>query len=597
MRFRKFIKENKKRLFEFTGGLVWAVFMIIIFNPSPAQAAVGWITSVDITPTTAAAWVDADVSAYIPTGATGVILHINNTTAAYNIGFRKNGSTDNRINSIRADEHFWAAIGVDSNRILELYLGSTTYTTVYLVGYFTDEAVFFTNAVDKSLTVTSTWTDIDISADTGTDTAIGAIFEVVHIANGYRWYDFRKNSSTDNFSGGSNDVKSHNGVIVGVDANEICEAIIESTDVDFFLVGYVTKDMVFNTNATDMSLSTTGAWTDLTALPSGATGAFFNVPIGADAFGLRQNGSTENIVNTYPHAWAMVAADSNGLIEGYSTWGLVKFYMVGYTTSGSSGNSAPTVSSISDSPDPIGVGAELNFSVDWNDGDAGEMVKIHICKGSGIATSTQTCSDGSWADSEEVFTNQDPLSVVYITQESDKGSAHNYWAFVCDDSNACSDGTSGTFTVENQRPDAPISLLVEGMEVGNAINITDTTPEFSVIYKDSNDEGDVAIKYCIQVNSSGDFTGTDMWISDSDSCYSGTAIGSDVAESQRTPDFSYAGTTLNLDGTTYYWRAWLWDGEERSATSTVGWFKMADTSAGGGVRLKGGRLRGGIRLK
>lgn len=257
---------------------------------------------------------------------------------------------------------------------------------------------------------------------------------------------------------------------------------------------------------------------------------------------------------------------------------------------------APTISLVTDSPDPIGVGAELIFSVDWNDSDNGEMVKVHICKGSGIATSTQTCSDGSWADAE-VFSNRDPLTVVYTTQESDKGSTHNYWAFVCDDSNACSDGTAGTFTVENQRPDAPVSLLVEGMEVGNALNITDTTPEFSVVYKDSNDEGDVAVKYCIQVNTSSDFSGTDMWVSDSDSCYTGSTIGSNVAESQRTPDFSYAGSSLSLDGTTYYWRAWLWDGEERSATSTTGWFKMADSSAGGGVRLKGGRLKGGIRLK
>ncbi len=594
MEFERNTETNKKNLFGavYWLGLVLSLFVVFMFKPLPVTAAVGWIDPVDITPSTSAAWVDVDVSAYVASGATGVILHINNSTAAYDIGFRKNGSTDNRINSLRADEHMWAAIGLDSNGILELYLGSTTYTKVYLVGYFTDEAVFFTNGVDKSLAVTSSWTDIDISADTGTDTAIGAIFEVVHATDGYRWYDFRKNGSTDDFSGGSNDVESHNGAIIGVDANEICEGIIEDTDVDFYLVGYVTKDMVFNTNATDMSLSTTGAWTDLAALPSGATGAFFDVPVGADPFGLRQNGSAENIVNAYPHTWAMVAADSNGLIEGYTTYGYVRFYMVGYTTSG---NSPPAINSISDSPDPLGVGAKLTFSVNWNDSD-GDLVKMHVCKGSGMATSTQTCSDGSWADSE-VFSNFNPLTVSYTTQAVDKGSSHDYWVFVCDSNNACTDGVAGSFTVENQRPDAPVSLLVEGMETGNALNITDTTPDFSVVYKDSNDEGDVAVKYCIQVNTASDFSGTDVWVSDGASCYNGTNIGSDVPEGQRTPDFSYAGSSLNLNGAVYYWRAWLWDGEERSATSTTGWFKMADSSAGGGVGLKGGRLKGGIRLK
>ncbi len=577
---------------------VWTLFTLSLilffgFKPVKVRAAVGWITPVDITPATSGAWVDADVSAYIPTTATGVMLHINNSTAAYAVGFRKNGSTDNRINSLRADEHMWMAIGVDNNQILELYLDNITYTKVYLVGYFTDEAVFFTNAVDKSLSVTSTWTDIDISADTGTDTAVGAIFEVIHASNGYRWYDLRKNGSTDNFSSGSNDVKSHNGAIVGVDANEICEGIIENTDVDFYLVGYMTKDVSFNTNATDMSLSTTGAWTDLSALPTGATGAFFNVPLGADAYGLRQNGSSENIVNGYPHGWSMVAADSNGLIEGYSTNGLVKFYLVGYTLSG---NSAPTVTSVDDSPDPLGVGANLSFNVGWHDADAGDMVRVHICKGSGIATSTQTCSDGSWSDAE-VFGNQNPMTVNYITQASDKGSTHNYWVFVCDNSNACSDGSPGNFIVENQKPDAPADLLVEGMRAGLANNLTDTTPEFKAIYKDSYDEGDVAEKYCIQVNTASDFSGTDMWVSDGANCYTGVSIGSNVPEGTYTPEFSYAGSQLSLNGVVYYWRMWLWDGEERSATSSISWFSMAGSTNGGGVRLKGGRLRGGIRLK
>ncbi len=261
-------------------------------------------------------------------------------------------------------------------------------------------------------------------------------------------------------------------------------------------------------------------------------------------------------------------------------------------------NSAPTVSSVSDSPDSIGVGAELNFSVDWNDVDTGDMVKIHICKSSGITTSTQTCKDdGAWVDSD-VFTNRDPENLIYTTSAGDAGT-QNYWAFACDDDNACSDGTAGTFTVENQRPDAPLTLLVEGYETGQAINITDTTPEFSAVYKDTHDEGDVAEEYCIEVDTQSDFAGTDMWVSDSASCYSGSALGSNISESDRSEDFIYAGTTLSLDGSTYYWRIWFWDGGERSATSSTGWFTVAnqDESGEGGVRLRSGRLRGDIRLK
>lgn len=264
-------------------------------------------------------------------------------------------------------------------------------------------------------------------------------------------------------------------------------------------------------------------------------------------------------------------------------------------------NAAPTVTSVTDSPDPIGVGSDINFSLDWADADAEEMVKVVICKGSGITTSTLACKDGQWAVSA-VFTNRDPENQVnYTTQAADKGSTHNYWGFVCDDSGdattGCSAGTAGTFTVANQRPDAPATILIEGMEVGNALNLTDTSPEFSALYKDSDDEGDVGEEYCIEVDTQADFAGTDMWISDSASCYSGSAVSSNISEGDRSEEFSYAGSALSA-GTTYYWRMWFWDGEERSVTSTAGWFKMASDAAGAGVRLQGLlRFLGKVRLQ
>ncbi len=261
-------------------------------------------------------------------------------------------------------------------------------------------------------------------------------------------------------------------------------------------------------------------------------------------------------------------------------------------------NSAPTVSSVADSPDPIGVGSAVNFILDWNDADTGEYVVGVICKGSGITTSTATCKDGEWTRNPG-YTNRDPENLItYTTVAADKGNTRNYWAFVCDDGNLCSSGTAGTFAVSNQRPDEPISLLVEGMEIGPAINLTDATPEFSFVYKDFPDQGDLADKYCVEVDTQSDFAGDQMWATDSANCYTGTAIGSNVAESARSPDLSYDGTAITLDGTTYYWRAWFWDDDgERSATSTTGWFKMASSASGGGVRLEGGRLKGNVRLK
>lgn len=294
-----------------------------------------WLTPSDITPGTKGSWQDADVSGSVPSGATGVILHVytGSIAAGRAVGFRKNGSTDNRIDDLWGDSHFWVAVGVDSNRVLELY-AEDTYVNFSLVGYFGSDASFFTNAVDKSLGSTGSWTDIDISSDTGGDTAIGAIFEVIGV-NWPRDYGFRKNGSTDNR------VKRHyrhSAAIVGVDGSEICEGNIGNTDMDFFLLGYITADSTFNTNATNLSLGSTGSWTDLSALPSGATGGFIEViTSGEYDFGLRKNGSSEDIYKGpggQEHAWGMVEADGSRLIEGKIANTNLDFFLVGYSESG-----------------------------------------------------------------------------------------------------------------------------------------------------------------------------------------------------------------------------------------------------------------------
>ncbi len=572
----------------------------IFFYARPAAAAVGWITPIEVTPSTAATWVDVDVSSYVSSNATGVMLHfVNNSNVVdRTVGYRKNGSTDTLTGDVKTLSHMWAAIGVDSNKILEIYVADTTDVDVYLVGYFENDAVFFTNSVDKSLAVASVWTDIDISTDTGTDTALAAIL-TVEGSGSYRWYGLRKNGSTDDYQGPAADVFEINSAIIGVDANEIFEGIIENTDVDFHLVGYIVSDVTMNTNATDLSLSTTDAWLDLNTLPSGATGAFIEVWNGAYGWGLRKNGSTENIYRLNRHAWGFIEADTSQIVEGYISNTVEDFFLTGYTTAAAPSNSAPTITSVTDSPDPVPADADIYWNVDWSDADTDEMIKVFVCKTNAITTSTPACTGGAWAISP-VFTNRDPEGLAhYTTSVSDIGT-QNYYVFVCDDSGdsttACSNSTSGIFTVEERSPSAPSVLLLENMP--NPVNIATTSPRFSAVYNDPN-INDTANKYCIQVNTASDFSGTDMWVSDGTSCNTGNSM-SNCSQGNRCQDIYYNGTSLSLDNTVYYWRMWYWDDSgNKSATSTTANFTMANGAADvpRGVRLKGGRLKGGVRLK
>ena len=108
---------------------------------------------------------------------------------------------------------------------------------------------------------------------------------------------------------------------------------------------------------------------------------------------------------------------------------------------------------------------------------------------------------------------------------------------------------TANFQLSNVAPSPPTSLLCESAT--NPPGVSDLTPEFSAIYSDLN-PGDTAIFYQIQVNTTSDFLGTMIWDS-------GKTSMSALAVGARSPDISYNGTALSLDGTTYHWRIKFWD--------------------------------------
>jgi len=294
-----------------------------------------WLEPVEVTPGSADAWTDVDLSAYLPAGATGAVFHVVNTYASsqYAFGVRKNGSTDDRHGNLRALSHAYAMSGVDANRVCEAYVGHTTQVDLYLIGYTSDGFVFFDNAIDKSLTSYAAWTDIDCSANA--PNAVGLMFDVASALT--RQFGFRANGSTDDrhydMAASGHCCPT---ALIGCDAGQVIEGYAETSAVDFFLLGYITADasITLNTNATDLSLGATGAWTDLAALPGGATGAIVEVvSSGFYDYGLRANGSAEEIYgDTDVHNWVFVPCDENGIVEGKIENTGVDFFLVGYTT-------------------------------------------------------------------------------------------------------------------------------------------------------------------------------------------------------------------------------------------------------------------------
>ncbi|GAG22864.1 unnamed protein product, partial [marine sediment metagenome] len=157
------------------------------------------IARVDISPAVGMPYKDVDVTAFVdPTNTAGVMLEIINLTdaAGYDWGVRNNGSGDNHEDQLYKAGHTWVAIGVDGADIFEAYRENVNIH-FYIVGYITnDEGGFLLNAVDKTPARNSVWNDIDISVQTGAETALSAFFLVKgQLGN---TYGLRKNGSTDN---------------------------------------------------------------------------------------------------------------------------------------------------------------------------------------------------------------------------------------------------------------------------------------------------------------------------------------------------------------------------------------------------------------
>jgi len=292
------------------------------------------IDPVEVTPGSTG-WQDVNGADFgVPEGATGVLTHIVNTHASntYACGLRKNGSTDTRTPNRRPATHCWSAIGVDDNRIFEANVGDTTSIDIYLIGYTKSGVTFFTNSYTKAPDA-GDWEDVDCSE---CPNAIGLIWEII----GHPWlvqdFGIRKNGSTDNRLG---EVVSRHGfgAIIGCDSSQICEIYRENALQNCYLVGYITDGATFNTNGTDVSLSTIQTWLDLTALPATSVMGFIEVNCVTTGpnyyYGLRKNGSAENIDQTSAnHNWAFVECDASQIIEGKTITTDLDFFFIGYAT-------------------------------------------------------------------------------------------------------------------------------------------------------------------------------------------------------------------------------------------------------------------------
>jgi hypothetical protein len=153
---------------------------------------------------------------------------------------------------------------------------------------------------------------------------------------------------------------------------------------------------------------------------------------------------------------------SYGFFNAYSTANKNPYLNVTYTTNS---NSAPTITNFSFSPATSTPGQIINFSANWSDVSSSEQAKLLVCKTNAIANGV--CSGGARCDSSS-FSTTKPAVCPYTVKEEDLG-ANQFYAFVCDDENACSASQTGSFRIEQ----GPVGIYEDA---NKNVGIGTTTP-------------------------------------------------------------------------------------------------------------------------
>ena len=130
----------------------------------------------------------------------------------------------------------------------------------------------------------------------------------------------------------------------------------------------------------------------------------------------------------------------------------------------------------------------------------------------------------------------------------------------------------------NTAPSAPTNLQVETQT--NPTGITDSTPEFTAVFDDTDTSGEYARYYQIQVIIDGGNFSSPLWDS-TQTQLSEWSPG--VAENAIISEISYGGTALAFDGIKYYWKIKFWDDDnvEGSWSNGTASFTMDNPPIGG----------------
>jgi len=209
------------------------------------------------------------------------------------------------------------------------------------------------------------------------------------------------------------------------------------------------------------------------------------------------------------------------------------------------------------------------FSAIFNDSDIGDTgVSYQLEVNTTSAFNGTSMWDSGKVNISAVTRGARGPNITYGQSNLSLNGVTYYWRIKYWDNKGAEGTWSSVASFRMNTPaNAPTQLQTQGLV--NPTSITNTQPFFSALFTDP--DGDSGNKYQIQVNTNSSFTGTVMW-------NSGEISMSTTAHNSRTPNITYQGSPITLNGTIYYWRMRIWDIHgSASGWSATNSFKMNST--------------------
>lgn len=316
--------------------------------------AVHFITPTSLTIAGTGSYVDVDVSAHVPSGATGVVLRATNTSASnLSYGLRKNGSSDDLYGLLRRNDppnpaHVWEFVGVDSSGIFEIKREAVGIG-LDLIGWFDAGTVMLTDAVELSLSTVNAYETVDLSGalPAGAVAAI-LLFGFTGNTNVYA----RATGATHSYPGRKS---GRMPFLTGVDSSRRCDIYRSSSSDRVWLLGYLMDGYTVHATPEDDTPTSTFTWEDK-SLPSGAIGACwwgYNTLGLAPAMGVREDGSSYDAYGKLcDTAATLISKAASETVEIKRTYTSDKAYRLGYFTAGADDHVVQ----------PVSIGSAPEFS-------------------------------------------------------------------------------------------------------------------------------------------------------------------------------------------------------------------------------------------